>query len=80
VEAFADDAKLLEAAHRHHLKCIVSKRKTSPNRSGESLDSCGRFLAACPEYPGRGVDNRKRPRRRTEGAAQTAAKNGDGSG
>jgi bifunctional non-homologous end joining protein LigD len=38
VEAFADGAKLLEAADRHHLEGIVSKRKVSPYRSGEWRD------------------------------------------
>jgi bifunctional non-homologous end joining protein LigD len=36
VEAFDDGVKLLEAAERHHLEGVVSKRKASPYRSGPS--------------------------------------------
>jgi bifunctional non-homologous end joining protein LigD len=38
VDAFADGEKLFEAAERHRLEGIVSKRKTAPYRSGESHD------------------------------------------
>jgi bifunctional non-homologous end joining protein LigD len=35
VEAFEDDQALLEAAERHGLEGVVSKRRSSPYRSGE---------------------------------------------
>jgi bifunctional non-homologous end joining protein LigD len=38
VQAFDDGAKLLEAAARHGLEGIVSKRKASPYRSEPSSD------------------------------------------
>ena len=38
VQAFDDGAKLLEAAERHGLEGIVSKRQASPYRSGPSSD------------------------------------------
>jgi bifunctional non-homologous end joining protein LigD len=38
VQAFDDGVKLLEAAERHGLEGIVSKRRSSPYRSGECRD------------------------------------------
>ena len=38
VEAFDDGVKLLEAAERHGLEGIVSKRRDAPYRSGECRD------------------------------------------
>jgi ATP-dependent DNA ligase len=36
--ATAHGAKLLDLAERHDLECVVSKRKSSPHRSGPSRD------------------------------------------
>jgi ATP-dependent DNA ligase len=38
VEAFDDGQKLLEAAERHRLEDVVSKRRMAPYRSGECRD------------------------------------------
>jgi bifunctional non-homologous end joining protein LigD len=38
VDAFTDGQKLFEAAERHRLEGVVSKRKTAPYRSGECAD------------------------------------------
>jgi bifunctional non-homologous end joining protein LigD len=38
IEAFDDGTKLLQAAERHGLEGIVSKRRDSPYRSGECRD------------------------------------------
>jgi bifunctional non-homologous end joining protein LigD len=38
VEAYDDGAKLLAAAERYNIEAIVSKRRMSPYRSGESQD------------------------------------------
>jgi len=38
VEAFEDGQELLEAAERHGLEGVVSKRRSAPYRSGECRD------------------------------------------
>ena len=38
VQVFDDGVKLLEAAERHELKGIISKRREAPYRSGECRD------------------------------------------